>query len=583
MVRVHGVQSVPRSRSGSGSRLAWRRQVVGLAAVAALALAACGSDDDTTTTTNGSTPAAETTAAAPGDTSAATTGDTTGGTPTDTAVGGASDSALVIARSMDVNSLDPSRAYCDTCQIFMTAVYETLIGLDDDNVTLVPRLATSWDSNAEQTEFTFTLDPNAKFADGTQVTSADVKFSWERLKGLQGASSYLVGSIKTIDTPDPETVKVTLSESNSAFLAQVNASYLGIINSKLAQENGATIDPTTDSAESWFLGNSAGSGPFTLESYTEGNELRFLRNDNYWGTPANFPEVIMKQTADAVTQRQQLEQGAVDIAMQISNDVAEGMGGDVTVTQVPSFNYVYLALSPGAKGGDALTPEVREAIRLALDYQGLVDVTVGGAGKSQPSPIPNGFAGTEGLPDPVTDVEKAKSLLEAAGVSDLELDATYPSLNVYGVDFSTAMQKVQTDLKAVGIQLKLNPVEISVWADQIGTDGIPVTMLYFAPDHTDSSQYVQYFGLVPNSQWVTWGRVDPVPAESDLLSQAFAAQDPAGRAGIYKQLAEAMIADQIIIPVVNPNLFLASRSDITGNHYSACCNLDLAKLGRTGG
>ena len=80
---------------------------------------------------------------------------------------------------------------------------------------------------------------------------------------------------------------------------------------------------------------------------------------------------------------------------------------------------------------------------------------------------------------------------------NLTFDATYPTFNVYGVDFSTAMQKVQTDLKAVGITLKLNPVEISVWADKIGKDGIPVTMLYFAPDHTDSSQYVQYFGLLP--------------------------------------------------------------------------------------
>ena len=124
---------------------------------------------------------------------------------------------------MDVNSLDPSRAYCDTCQIFMTAVYETLIGLDKDNTTLIPRLATAWESNAEQTEFTFTLDPNAKFADGSAVTSADVKFSWERLAALQGSSSYLVGSIETIEAPDAATVKVTLNAPNSAFLAQVNA------------------------------------------------------------------------------------------------------------------------------------------------------------------------------------------------------------------------------------------------------------------------------------------------------------------------------------------------------------------------
>ena len=143
------------------------------------------------------------------------------------------------------------------------------------------------------------------------------------------------------------------------------------------------------------------------------------------------------------------------------------------------------------------------------------------------------------------------------------------------------MQEVQTELKAVGITLNLNPVEVSVWADKIGKDGIPVTMLYFAPDHTDSSQYVQYFGLVPDSQWTTWTKMPNVPEESTLLSKAFATQDATARAAIYNQLAVLMINDQVIIPIVNPNLFLASRADITGMAYSACCNLDLAALGRT--
>src|SRR5258705_939952 len=105
----------------------------------------------------------------------------TGGGSTTAGSTGGTDKPLLIARGMDVNSLDPSRAYCDTCQIYLTAVYETLIGLAPDNKTLEPRLALSWTGNDDQTQFTFKLDPKAKFADGTQVTSADVKYSWERL------------------------------------------------------------------------------------------------------------------------------------------------------------------------------------------------------------------------------------------------------------------------------------------------------------------------------------------------------------------------------------------------------------------
>lgn len=489
----------------------------------------------------------------------------------------------MIARDMDVNSLDPALAFCDTCQIYMTAVYETLIGLDPaDNTTLVPRLATEWTSNADQTEFTFTLDPAAKFADGTPLTSADVKFSWERLKGLEGSPSFLAASIETIETPDPQTVVVTLSSPNSAFLAAVNAPYFGITNSALASANGATTDAATDQAESWFLENSAGSGPFVLESYAAGDELRLARNDAYWGTPTEFPSVIFQQTADAVGQRQQLEQGAVDIAMQISADVAAGISTDgVVVEQVPSFNFVYLGLSPGAVGGDVLTPEVREAIGLALDYDGLIDVTVGGAGRPQPSPIPNGFLGTENLAPPVQDVDRAKELMAEAGVDELTLDATYPGLNVYGVDFNTAMQKVQADLKAIGVNLQLNPAEFSVWVDKVILgDGSPVTMIYYAPDHTDPSQYVQYFGLIPESRWLGLTKLDESTEQKDLFAEALATQDVEARGALYEQLAEAMISEQYIFPIVNPDLFLAYRSDIAGMHYSACCNLDLAKLSR---
>jgi peptide/nickel transport system substrate-binding protein len=556
----------------------------GTATTAAAATSAATSAAPTTAGGSTATTAAGGTATTAGGSTATTAGPATTASPS-TVAGGASDKSLVIARDMDINSLDPERSYCDTCQIFMTAVYETLIGLDpSDNKTLVPRLATKWESNSDQTQFTFHLDPKAKFADGNPVTSADVKFSWERLKGLQGSASYLVSTVDSIDASDPATVVVKMNTPNSAFLAQVNASYLGVVEAKVAQAQGATTDATTDKAEPWFLANSAGSGPFTLESYASGSELRLKRNDSWWGGKANFPEVIMKETKEAVAQRQQLEQGAVDIAMQISPDVAKDMDASkLFLKRVPSFNYVYLAVSPGAKGGEQLTEPVREAIRDALDYTGLLDVTVGGAGRPQLSPIPNGFIGSDGLPTPKQDVAKAKSLLQQAGVTSLTLDATYPSFNVYGVDFSTAMQKVQADLKAVGIELKLNPVEISVWADKIGKDGIPITMLYFAPDHTDPSQYVQYFGLLKDSQWQTWSKAPAVQSEADLLKQAFGASDDATKAKLYNQLALAMVADQIIIPVVNPDLYLAAGKDITGVAYSACCNLDLAKLGRTSG
>jgi peptide/nickel transport system substrate-binding protein len=86
--------------------------------------------------------------------------------------------------------------------------------------------------------------------------------------------------------------------------------------------------------------------------------------------------------------------------------------------------------------------------------------------------------------------------------------------------------------------------------------------------------------MIKDSAWLTRSGLPESQAQDDLLAKAFATQDVTARDQIYNQLATAMVDDQVIIPIVNPNLFLASRSDIKGMHYSACCNLELALLSR---
>lgn len=500
------------------------------------------------------------------------------------------DKPFVIARDMDINSMDPSRAYCDTCQIYLTAAYDTLIGLDpNDNRTFIPRLAEKWEGNSDRTQYTFTLNKNAKFADGTPLEAKDVKWSFERLANVKGSAAYFMDGITSIDTPNPQTVVVKLAASDSSFLAKVNASYAAIINSKLATANGASNAKdadTTDKAEAWFLKNSAGSGPYTLANYTEGAEIRLTRNENYWGTKPALKEVIIKQVKDAVTQRQQLEAGDADIAMQIDPDTARKISNkDVTIKQVPSFNFIYIALSPGAKDNKIdLNPKIREAVRAALDYDGIIQVTLGGGGKKQAAPIPNGFLGTKNLALPKRDLPKAKQLLKDGGQPNgFQIDAIYPNVNVYGVDFNTMMQKIQADLSEVGIKLNLQPVEFTVWVAKIRGDGIPLTAVYFAPDHTDPIQYVQYFGMVPGAPWsARAGGATPLvnQAEVDLSAKALATGSDAEREKLYESIGNEMIKDAIILPIVNPDLVLAYRSNVDGMHYSACCNLEIARLKR---
>jgi peptide/nickel transport system substrate-binding protein len=569
------------------------RRLLAIAISLLLFAAACGGSDDDTADDGGSS-ADDTTAAvdAGADDDSDDTADGDTADEGAAAASGISDKPLVIARDMDLSTLDPARSFCDTCQLYLSAVYQTLIGLDPaDNTTFVPRLATSWEGNPENTQFTFTLDPNATFSDGSPVEAADVAWSWLRLRNIDASASFLLASIDTIDTPDAQTVVVNLKFPDSAFLAKANAPYTVVLNSDVAIENGATADDdaeVSDTSEEWFLTNSIGSGPFVLASYTEGDELKLARNENFWSEGPFFEEVTVRQVQDAVTQRQLLETGDVDIAMQIDPDTASGISSaDVVVDFVESFNFVYIAMAEGATADVPLTADIREAIKLAIDYQGMVDVTVGGKGSVQASPIPNGFSGTADLVLPEQDLDRARELLDAAGVGDgFSIRAAYPTFNVYGVDFTTMMQKVQIDLAAVNISLDLVPLEVSVWVDEwFSDDGIPLTAVYYAPDHTDSIQYIEYFGQVPGSRWAEQANPggDPVidDVQVQLQSDALAATG-AEKEALYEQLAELMIEQTIVLPMVNPNLVLARRADIAGVHYSACCNLELGRVSRTG-
>jgi peptide/nickel transport system substrate-binding protein len=575
--------------------------------VAAVA-ASCGGDDDddaesspaASATAEESSSASESATEAPSATDSGSASETASAAESSTASEAATSATevdttpLIIARNMDLTSLDPHRAVCDTCQFVFTSLYQSLVGLDTDNKTLVPSLAESWEINDDATVYTFHLAPDAVFSDGSPVESKDVAFSLMRLKNLKVSLTYLVDDIASIDTPDEKTVVVTLGVPNAEFLNNMNAAYPVIVNSDVAIENGATDAEdadVSDTAEPWFIENSAGSGPYVLESFNQGDELTMTANPNYWKAPAPISTVTVKQAETAAAQAQMLQTGEADIAMQIDPITArtlEGVEG-VTVESTPSFNFLYILLAPGITTGTShpLDDNVRLAIRKAIDYQGLIDTLLDGRAQTQASPIPNGFPGAEGLAMTETDVEGAKQMLADAGVTDMTLTLGYPTINAYGVDFGQLAQVLQQQLAEVGVNLELAPDTFAVMIDKFRTQQYPSNLLYWAPDYFGSAQYVGYFGLVDGARAAkNAGGSDDTPlinpAEQEAYDAARAATDAEERSNQYNIAGQEMLNDNVVIPLLSPDLMLTYRSDVQGVTYSACCNLVVDHISRTG-
>ena len=526
-----------------------------------------------------------------------TTGETTGSTAVATTGGeNSANRDIVILRDMDLASLDPHRMFCDTCMIVLSGTYERLVNVDPaDPSKLLPGLATEWSANADSTEFTFKLNPAAKFADGSAVTSADVKWSFERSANMNAGGSFLLAGLKQVDTPDPETAVVVFNAPNAPFLKIAGAALaMSIANSKeLTDQAKALTGPGAeqDEADTWFAeGRSAGSGPYTIESYTSGESIVLKRNENYWGEKAPFASITIKQVADSASQLLQMKAGDADMAMNIAFDSigdASSIPG-VAVTPLDSFNFIHLNLNHLAAGGEKLADaRVRQAIRYAIDYDKLIETTLAGNGQVQATAIPNGFPGTEGLELPARNLDKAKQLMADAGLADgFSIESEYIQQNVYGVDFDTMMQSIQQDLKDIKIDLSLKPVDRPQFSADRKAQGIAFAPLYFAPDYIDASEYIGYFGPVSSSFRGFAGPVPNATYENDAASEANLAKalgtsDEAARAALYNEIAKKMIDDAEVIALVNPKLLFVTSADIPVEVVSPCCILDLALLGRS--
>jgi peptide/nickel transport system substrate-binding protein len=498
----------------------------------------------------------------------------------------AEDDRLVIAIEMDFNSLDPARTFCIACQIFMTGAYETVVEIGPDNKEIRPGLAKSWDVSDDQTSFTFHLDPAARFADGSPVEAKDVKWSWERLHNVKGGAAYLADAIAKVEAPDAHTVVATLSAPNSEFLGILTAVNLAVVNSDVAAQHGANAAADadkTDTAEPWFLENSAGSGPYVLAGYKPNEELRLTRNETYWGKKAAFKEVVFQHVPNPVAQAQMLESGAADIAMNVDAESATKIqSAEVVVRPVSAFNIVHLSLYP--LGDERLRDKrVRQAISHALDYQGIIEATLGGKGDRLVAPIPNGFPGTSGLKPVEHDPERARQLLKEAGLAEgLKLLAKSPDIKPFGVDLSVMMQKIQQDFADVGITLDLEPLPINVWREQRNNKKVAVTPMWFASDYYGSGQAVPFFGMVEGSWHANFAGINEIPDLANkrlpgLYAKALASTGPE-QEKLFEEVFQEMMSDVVILPLMSPKQTLTYRKAVAGMHYSVCCNLILPEL-----
>ncbi len=499
----------------------------------------------------------------------------------------AGDSTLVIAIAEDTVSLDPARAFETLPTIIHKATYETLVTFEGADVsTVVPALAESWAISEDGTVYTFTLREGAVFSDGSPVQASDVAFSFNRMNNLKGNPSFLFAGINSVEASDERTVVLTLAAPDPAILAKLVFGAFSVTNQEVieAQGGNANADAAeTDSAEAWLNANSAGSGPYVLESWEPAVETVLVRNENYTGAAPAIERVIIRNIPEAATQKIQLEAGDIDIAFDLSADQVTELEGNeaVTIYQGLSDTLVFLKgnFNPEV-GGPAAEAGVLKAVRLALDYDG-IRALAGGQSVVPASILPAGFLGAFEPNTAVRDLEGAAAALAEAGYADgLDLELVYPDFTFAGVNFGTFAQKVQADLAEAGINATLVPTDLQVALEAYRQGTEPFGLWLWLPDYRDSNDYLEFLpeGVVGLRTGWTNDNADDVI--KDIRDRGKVETNPEARAAIFGEMQDYLIAQGPYAPVVQPGLQVGLNSDVQGFVYNGQWRVDVALLSK---
>jgi peptide/nickel transport system substrate-binding protein len=500
-------------------------------------------------------------------------------------------SQLVIGANFVIQSLDPGRSIETTTNMVNHSTYDSLVTFDGEDLTTPkPRLASEWTVSEDGTSYTFTLQPDVTFASGNPLTSADVKWSFDRVRNLQSNPLFLVEKITGVEAPDPQTVVITLDTPYPGILPILASPSLGILDSALVSENGGTdaADAAeTDTAEEFLNSQSAGSGPYMTTSYLPDQEVVLERNPNYWREPGAFDRIVIRNITEAATQKLQIEAGDIDIATGLSQDQVPTMEGSegvmVNSSAAATTFYVLMNNNPDV-GGAFSNPLIQQAVRYALKYDEILAIAGPGATRLA-GIIPTVFPGAlDPAEATVTDQEQARSLVSEAALDSVTGQLSYASDSViWGVQMNVLAQKIQSDLAEVGIELELDGLPRTTALQKYRDAENQVGVWSWAADFPDASNFLVYLPGRTVGTRAGWP-ADASPETEALVAlgeQAEATVDDEERIELYQEVETTIREIGPYAPLFQPAVPYAFRSDLTGVTFNSVWGVDLYAVART--
>jgi len=442
-------------------------------------------------------------------------------------------------------------------------VFQALTRVEIGN-QIVPGVADSWESNEDLTSWTFHLNPNAKFSDGTPITADDVKWTWEWFSNPASASvgsdriaSTIVGydamrnsgatELEGVVAVDPQTVTFNLTMTDPVFLAKSSSFNTAVLKRDNVESGG----------EEWWRAPVT-SGFFKVTEYTPGDTgtMTLERNEHWWREPAKLARIDYQLVADTQTQAVMYDNNEIDQLAASPADFSEAVkeGGprhdELFWQQVEATWYFgfFIEKPPFNE------TKVRQAFAHAVDREILSNAVLGGLYPPQKRILPANFmCGGDQEFQPTYDVEKAKQLLAESSFGGPD---GFPKTTILVSEPGGATAPGIWGRMAQAIQQQLNQnlgVEVEVVRKVYGTlaeqqdearaiDGGVIFRLSFGVPITDPSYMTGVVGTGPsNPSGYSNPQVD------ELIAQAAVETDEDKRCELFTQIDQIASEEAVFL------------------------------------
>jgi peptide/nickel transport system substrate-binding protein len=426
-----------------------------------------------------------------------------------------------------------------------------------------PALAESWDVSPDRRTYTIRLRKGVRSSAGNELTSEDVRWSWQRRFDLKQDFFLRIisfPSLKGFTVVDKYTFRMTTEKPNVLFFPVLALPHNGIQDSTEGKKHATAGDPA---AGEWFKRATAGFGPYTVSDFKPGQQVVLKANSSYWGGPPPIGTVVMKEVPESANRLAILRTGDADIAENLTareRKSLEGAAGVKIVSFEPSNVSSWLAMTNTIKPFD--DKRVRQGVSYAVPYDELLQTVSLGTGRQQKSPLPMPYRYYTGeYWKYQTDLGKAKSLLSAAGLPDgFETTLGFSNANPEDEEIATI---IKSGLAKAGIKVNLAKTPFAAFTEKWLGAQFPMVTLYLGAIVPDAAYAIRLWFYYENNV-LDFMRYDGVDAKLDELVATF---EEAKKRRLTEEVQKQIIDDAPVAYLFEPGAHYGIRSNLSGVAY----------------